>query len=121
MRVRRVMVSLSILYPTLYLSGHQLTEVSGAGTCSQKGGASGWLCQHRYPAISGMVGFRNMVGEVPMSDWVSPSTQRIAFGRGELIVLRIQFHVGWRVERGERELRLTMPRRRAWLRRYQQR
>ncbi|KAL1725201.1 glycoside hydrolase family 13 protein [Schizophyllum commune] len=57
---------------------------SGSGTCSQKGGASGWLCQHRYPAISGMVGFRNMVGDVPMSDWVSPSSQRIAFGRGAL-------------------------------------
>ena len=29
-----------------------------------------------------MVGFRNAVGSAPMTNWVSPQSQRIAFGRG---------------------------------------
>ncbi|KAI9433227.1 glycoside hydrolase superfamily [Lactarius indigo] len=41
-----------------------------------------WLCQHCWPAISGMVGFRNQVGRAPVTRWVSPSSQRIAFARG---------------------------------------
>ncbi|PPQ71147.1 hypothetical protein CVT26_010840 [Gymnopilus dilepis] len=57
---------------------------TGAGTCSATGGSSGWLCQHRYVAISGMVGFRNNVGSAPMTHWVSPQSQQIAFGRGSL-------------------------------------
>ncbi|KAJ7212586.1 glycoside hydrolase [Mycena pura] len=54
----------------------------GAGTCAAAGGADGWLCQHRFVAIAGMTGFRNQVGAVPMQDWVAPTTQQIAFGRG---------------------------------------
>ncbi|KAJ7223444.1 glycoside hydrolase family 13 protein [Mycena pura] len=54
----------------------------GAGTCAGTGGAGGWLCQHRFVAISGMTGFRNEVGAAPMVDWVAPTAQQIAFGRG---------------------------------------
>jgi len=54
----------------------------GAGTCSGAGGANGWLCQHRWTAIAGMVGFRNTVGTAALSNWVSPQSQQIAFGRG---------------------------------------
>ncbi|CAA7263967.1 unnamed protein product [Cyclocybe aegerita] len=57
---------------------------SGAGTCSATGGTNGWLCQHRYTAISGMVGFRNNVGSAAINNWVSPQSQQIAFGRGAL-------------------------------------
>ncbi|KAI1787696.1 glycoside hydrolase family 13 protein [Ganoderma leucocontextum] len=56
----------------------------GAGTCSGSGGANGWLCQHRWQAIAGMVGFRNAVGGAEMTDWAAPEGQRIAFGRGAL-------------------------------------
>lgn len=56
----------------------------GVGTCSGTGGANGWLCQHRWSAVAGMVGFRNNVGSAPLRDWVSPQSQLIAFGRGEL-------------------------------------
>jgi len=56
----------------------------GYGTCSGTGGSGGWLCQHRYVAISGMVGFRNNVTSAGMSNWVSPQSDRIAFGRGML-------------------------------------
>ncbi|KAF9258750.1 glycoside hydrolase [Marasmius fiardii PR-910] len=54
----------------------------GVGTCSATGGANGWLCQHRWVAFSGMVGFRNTVGTAGITDWVSPQSDRIAFGRG---------------------------------------
>lgn len=54
----------------------------GTGTCSGTGGSGGWLCQHRYVAISGMVSFRNNVSSTAMTNWVSPQSDRIAFGRG---------------------------------------
>ena len=54
----------------------------GVGTCSGSGGANGWLCQHRWPAVAGMVGFRNNVGSAALTNWVSPQSQQIAFGRG---------------------------------------
>ncbi|KAK6980939.1 putative glycoside hydrolase family 13 protein [Favolaschia claudopus] len=41
-----------------------------------------WLCQHRHAAVAGMVGFHNEVGDAPITDWVSPQEQQIAFGRG---------------------------------------
>src|SRR6266404_5614647 len=40
------------------------------------------FCQHRWLAISGMVGFRHQVGSAPLNGWVSPSSQQIAFSRG---------------------------------------
>ncbi|KAJ3573257.1 hypothetical protein NP233_g2550 [Leucocoprinus birnbaumii] len=55
---------------------------NGAGTCSPTGGANGWLCQHRFIAITGMVGFRNQVGSAALTSWVSPQSQQIAFARG---------------------------------------
>ncbi|KAI0034829.1 glycoside hydrolase [Vararia minispora EC-137] len=54
----------------------------GTGTCTGNGGANGWLCQHRWLAVSGMAGFRNSVGSAALTSWVSPSSQQIAFGRG---------------------------------------
>ncbi|KZT18190.1 glycoside hydrolase family 13 protein [Neolentinus lepideus HHB14362 ss-1] len=54
----------------------------GAGTCSTSGGANGWLCQHRWTAFTGMVGFRNVVGKESITNWVAPTEQQIAFGRG---------------------------------------
>ncbi|KIM37787.1 carbohydrate-binding module family 20 protein [Hebeloma cylindrosporum] len=56
----------------------------GAGACTSNGGSGGWLCQHRHVAISGMVGFRNNVGSAALTNWVSPQSQQIAFGRGSL-------------------------------------
>ncbi|TRM56870.1 glycoside hydrolase family 13 protein [Schizophyllum amplum] len=55
---------------------------AGMGSCSEAGGGGGWLCQHRLPAVMGMIGFRNAVGDADISDWTSPQSQRIAFGRG---------------------------------------
>ncbi|CAE6347595.1 unnamed protein product [Rhizoctonia solani] len=52
------------------------------GTCSGAGGAGGWLCQHRWNAIAGMIGFYNQVGTAGLGNWVQGSNQQIAFGRG---------------------------------------
>jgi len=57
---------------------------NGSGTCSATGGSGGWYCQHRIPAISGMVGFRNAVGSAAMTNWTSPQPEQIAFGRGTM-------------------------------------
>ncbi|KAL5532385.1 hypothetical protein ACEPAF_5955 [Sanghuangporus sanghuang] len=64
----------------------------GTGTCSTNGGANGWLCQHRWPAIAGMVGFRNTVMSASsnaLTNWVSPSSQQIAFARGQVAFVAI--------------------------------
>ncbi|RXW23024.1 hypothetical protein EST38_g2834 [Candolleomyces aberdarensis] len=64
---------------------------NGYGTCSTTGGANGWLCQHRYIAISGMVGFYNAAGSNGLTNWYSPNgePQRIAFGRGNAAFIAI--------------------------------
>jgi len=56
----------------------------GAGQCSGAGGTDGWLCQHRWVPVSGMTGFHNHVGSAALTNWVSPQSDRIAFGRGAL-------------------------------------
>jgi len=56
----------------------------GTGNCSDTVNVKRWFCQHRWLAIAGMVGFRNVVGSAPLTGWVSPSSQRIAFARGTL-------------------------------------
>jgi glycosidase len=73
--------------PTI-LSSYQFSSVDAgapngnSGTCSGNGGANGWYCQHRWVAVSGMVGFRNAVQTTDITNWVSPSSQLVAFGRG---------------------------------------
>lgn len=42
----------------------------------------GWTCQHAWPQINGMVGFRNAVGAAPQTLWWDDGADRIAFGRG---------------------------------------
>ena len=59
-------------------------RIVGAGTCTTGGGTNGWLCQHRWYAVVGMVGFHNQVGSAAMTNWVSPQSEQIAFGRGKL-------------------------------------
>lgn len=52
------------------------------------------FCQHRWPAIAGMVGFQNHVGDAPLVRWDSPSDQRIGFARGRYLHY-ISFWVAW--------------------------
>jgi alpha-amylase len=41
-----------------------------------------WVCQHRWPQIAGMVGWRNVVGDAPQVD-VWSEGDAVALGRGE--------------------------------------
>ncbi|KAF8886962.1 glycoside hydrolase family 13 protein [Infundibulicybe gibba] len=54
----------------------------GAARCAGNAITADWLCQHRWPAIAGMIGFHNTVGRSELNGWTSPTSQRIAFGRG---------------------------------------
>ena len=42
--------------------------------------ADGWVCEHRWPTIAGMVGFHNQVHGTRVTDWWADG-DRIAFGR----------------------------------------
>lgn len=42
-----------------------------------------WVCEHRQPAVLAMVGFRQAVGDAPVTHWQAGGESRIAFSRGE--------------------------------------
>ncbi|MDX3071504.1 carbohydrate-binding module family 20 domain-containing protein [Streptomyces sp. MI02-7b] len=44
--------------------------------------SDGWKCQHAWPQIAGMVGFRNAVAGTAVTNWWSNGGNAIAFGRG---------------------------------------
>jgi len=51
-----------------------------SGSCS-----AGRVCEHRWPSVAGMVGFRNATaGAFHVDDWWSDGDRRIAFSRGAL-------------------------------------
>lgn len=43
---------------------------------------NGWVCEHRWPQISNMVQFRNIVKNEGMNNWWSNGDNQIAFSRG---------------------------------------
>jgi alpha-amylase len=45
--------------------------------------AEGWRCQHAWPQIANMVGFRNAVAGTSVANWWSNGGNTIAFSRGE--------------------------------------
>jgi hypothetical protein len=61
------------------LTDHDILDF---GKCSATGGAEGFICQHRFLDVAGMVGFHNTAASDPVTNWVSPAAQQIAFGRG---------------------------------------
>jgi hypothetical protein len=56
----------------------------GYGTCYGNGGVNGWLCEHRWPAIVGLVGLSNIVSGTSVTNYITNGSQQIAFGRGSL-------------------------------------
>ena len=72
----------SILSSYSYSNNDQGAPNGGYGTCQDTGGVNGWLCQHRWIAFSGMVGFHNQVGASAVTNQVTSGQNRIAFGRG---------------------------------------
>lgn len=55
---------------------------SSGPTTSQVTCGSGWECEHRRTIVANMVGFHNRVAGTNVNSWVSPQSNRIAFGRG---------------------------------------
>lgn len=56
--------------------------ILGYGTCSGSGGAGSFNCEHRWPAIAGMVGFRSACDGQSLQNWQTAGNDRIAFSRG---------------------------------------
>lgn len=52
------------------------------GNCSATFTLGKWDCVHRDQRVGNMVGFRNVVAGTAMSDWVSGTSNQIAFSRG---------------------------------------
>ncbi|MDQ5866646.1 MAG: alpha-amylase family protein [Chloroflexota bacterium] len=53
----------------------------GAPDC----GKGRWVCEHRWPEIAGMVGFRNYTApRSEVTDWWTNGAKALAFGRGDL-------------------------------------
>lgn len=55
-----------------------------------------WVCEHRWPGIARMVGFRNsMQGDSEVTDWWSNGKNQIAFGRAKrgFVVINRESHV----------------------------
>ncbi len=47
-------------------------------------GQGEWVCEHRWPGISGAVAFRNATADYPVvTNWWTNGSDQIAFGRGE--------------------------------------
>lgn len=70
-------------YPGI-MSGYQFTDEdigppAGVTNCSN----NAWVCQHRWPEVANMVGFRQYVGDAPLQHWWDNGNNRIAFARGD--------------------------------------
>jgi alpha-amylase len=52
-------------------------RINADGSC-----ANGWVCEHRWREIAGMVRFRNVVRGTTVSNWWDNADNQIAFSRG---------------------------------------
>jgi hypothetical protein len=72
-----------------YSSSDDGAPNGGYGTCAGNAGVNGFYCQHRWNPISEMVKFRKSAGTGAITNWVSPESDRIAFGRGSTAFVAI--------------------------------
>ncbi|WNV86121.1 carbohydrate-binding module family 20 domain-containing protein [Umezawaea sp. Da 62-37] len=67
--------------PQVY-SGYEFSNndagAPGAAACY----SNGWKCQHKWPQIANMVGFRNAVAGTAVTNWWDNGNNAIAFSRG---------------------------------------
>jgi alpha-amylase len=68
-------------YPQL-MSSYHFTDSDHGPPAPGGCGAPGWVCEHRWTTIAGMVGFRNVTSGQPVTSWWDNGNNRIAFGRG---------------------------------------
>jgi alpha-amylase len=59
-------------------TGPPATPVLVDGGCSD-----GWVCEHRWPAITAMVGFRNATYGLDVNNMAMPAPATLSFGRGD--------------------------------------
>ena len=57
--------------------------ISDGTTKDTECGKDGWVCEHRWDAIAGMVGFHNAVAGTPMDKWWDDGGNAVAFARGD--------------------------------------
>ncbi|WP_353258923.1 hypothetical protein, partial [Prochlorothrix hollandica] len=43
---------------------------------------AGWVCEHRWPGVARLVGWRRAMGTEPVMRWWKGPGRRVAFGRG---------------------------------------
>ncbi len=53
-----------------------------------------WVCEHRDPAIAGMVGFRSAVAGTGVNDWWDNGANAIAFSRGDRGFVALNLEAG---------------------------
>ncbi|MEM6927089.1 MAG: alpha-amylase family protein [Myxococcota bacterium] len=58
--------------------GRNAAALDGLGQCRAP-----YVCEHRQPAVRGLVDFRAWVGDAPVTHWWSEGRERIAFSRGD--------------------------------------
>jgi alpha-amylase len=58
--------------------GRTAAVLAEDGECHER-----WVCEHRWPAILAMVGFRNTTDGEPVEHWWSNGNDQIAFARGD--------------------------------------
>jgi alpha-amylase len=54
---------------------------NGSGITNQVTCGSGWECEHRRTIVANLVGFHNQVNGTAVTNWTSPQSNRIGFGR----------------------------------------
>lgn len=67
-------------------SGYEFTDTDAGPPLDGQVNAcheDGWACQHAWPEIASMVGFRNATAGQPVTDWWDNGGNAVAFGRGD--------------------------------------
>ncbi len=72
-----------VLSDYAYSSYDQGPPSAGGNAIAAPGCGNGtWECEQRWPAIAGMVGWRNAAGSAPVANWWTDGSNAIAFSRG---------------------------------------
>jgi alpha-amylase len=67
--------------PQVY-SGYEFSDNDAGPPAAAACYANGWKCQHKWPQIANMVGFRNTVAGTAVANWWDNGNNAIAFSRG---------------------------------------
>ncbi|HEX6339855.1 carbohydrate-binding module family 20 domain-containing protein [Umezawaea sp.] len=67
--------------PQVY-SGYEFSDNDAGPPAAAQCYSNGWKCQHKWPQIANMVGFRNAVAGTAVANWWDNGNNAIAFSRG---------------------------------------